>query len=215
MADDTPFPDKRPYLLRAMHQWINDCGHTPHIVVNATCPGVQVPLAHVKDGRIVLNISYSATQHLTIGNDTLEFNTRFGGRVYHIKAPIDAVLGIYVRETGEEMVFARPPQSAEQPSPERPQGPTATSSVPTRLHAVTQSASAQDPGSGPDSEPGSGTGPKPVPQATPALRAVDTTPPQADAVPPTTDAPDPEAPPPRPTSPGGPARGRPSLKIVK
>ena len=103
---DSAIPDKNPYLLRAMHQWMSDSGQTPHIIVDATQPGVQVPPAHVKDGRIVLNVSLSATQHLALGNDSVEFNTRFGGRVYHVKAPITAVLGIYARETNEGMVFA-------------------------------------------------------------------------------------------------------------
>ena len=113
---DSAIPDKNPYLLRAMHQWMSDGGHTPHIIVDATRPGVQVPPAHVKDGRIVLNISLSATQHLSLGNDLLEFNTRFGGRVFHVKVPIGAVLGIYARETNEGMVFTEHHQTpAESP----------------------------------------------------------------------------------------------------
>jgi len=124
---DSPIPDKNPYLLRAMHQWMSDSGHTPHIIVDATRPGVQVPAAHVKDGRIVLNVSLSATQHLTLGNDSVEFNTRFGGRVYHVKAPVDAVLGIYARETNEGMVFTdhHEPTEAAGPHPVENSAPDA------------------------------------------------------------------------------------------
>ncbi len=103
---DSAIPDKNPYLLRAMHQWMSDSGHTPHVIVDATRPGVEVPAAHVRNGRIVLNISLSATQHLSIGNDLLEFNTRFSGRIYHVKVPLSAVMGIFSRETNEGMVFA-------------------------------------------------------------------------------------------------------------
>ena len=109
---DNPIRDKNPYLLRAMHEWMSDCGHTPHIIVDAQRPGVQVPAAHVKDGKIVLNISLSATQHLILGNDALEFNTRFGGRVYQVHVPVSAVLGIYSRETNEGMVFTEHQQAA-------------------------------------------------------------------------------------------------------
>ena len=60
---------RRPYLLRAMHQWMTDSGLTPHVMVDAGASGADVPKAHVRDGRIVLNVSYSATRHLDLGND--------------------------------------------------------------------------------------------------------------------------------------------------
>jgi len=60
---------KRPYLLRAMHQWITDCGHTPHVIVDAGFEGAELPRAYVKEGKIVLNLSESATQQLRLGND--------------------------------------------------------------------------------------------------------------------------------------------------
>jgi stringent starvation protein B len=96
---------QRPYLVRAMHEWMTDAGKTPHLVIDASVPGVQIPAEHVKDGKIVLNSSYSATKNLVIGNDVVELEARFGGRPYQISAPIDAVLGIYARETGEGMLF--------------------------------------------------------------------------------------------------------------
>lgn len=96
---------RRPYLLRAMHEWICDSGHTPHVVVDATRPGVQVPPGYVTDGRIVLNVSLSATQGLLIGADFLEFTARFGGVSHYVRVPLHAVRGIYARETSEGMVF--------------------------------------------------------------------------------------------------------------
>src|SRR5580698_846708 len=95
-----------PYLLRAMHEWIMDSAHTPHVIVDATRPGVEVPGAYIKDGKIVLNLSTSATQRLQLKNDWIEFDARFAGVVHHVRVPMVAVLGIYARETGEGMVFS-------------------------------------------------------------------------------------------------------------
>lgn len=99
---------KRPYLLRALHQWMTDNDQTPHVVVDATLPGVDVPAQHVKDGRITLNISYSATSHLDLGLDAITFDARFGGVARRVRVPMAAVAGIYARETGEGLVF--PPE---------------------------------------------------------------------------------------------------------
>jgi stringent starvation protein B len=96
---------RRPYLLRAMHEWMGDSGLTPHLIVDAHRPGVEVPLAFVKDGKIVLNVSMTATQRLQLLNEDVQFDARFGGVVHHVYVPIAAVLGIYARETGEGMVF--------------------------------------------------------------------------------------------------------------
>jgi stringent starvation protein B len=93
----------KPYLLRAMHEWISDCGHTPHIIVDATYPGAHLPKAYVKDGKIVLNLSMKAAPTLKLGNDEIELDTRFGGVSHHVRFPVEAVLGIYARETGEGM----------------------------------------------------------------------------------------------------------------
>ncbi|MEY2854133.1 MAG: ClpXP protease specificity-enhancing factor [Pseudomonadota bacterium] len=97
---------RRPYLLRAMLDWMIDCGHTPHLIVDAAPEGVRVPKAYVKEGRIVLNISPNATQSLQIDGEAVSFNARFGGVAQVIFVPIDAVLGIYARETGQSMVFS-------------------------------------------------------------------------------------------------------------
>ncbi|MDE2138021.1 MAG: ClpXP protease specificity-enhancing factor [Gammaproteobacteria bacterium] len=122
---------KRPFLLRAMHEWISECGHTPHVIVDAAHEGAEVPRAYVKDGKIVLNLSAGATQRLKLGNDDVEFDARFAGVVHHVRFPVSAVLGVYARETGEGMVFSeqdlgpdppkRPPPAAEEGSPRRPQ----------------------------------------------------------------------------------------------
>lgn len=100
-----PELSRRPYLLRAMHEWMLDCGYTPHIIIDATQPGVQVPQAYVTGGRIVLNLSPSATQALQLRNDCVEFNARFGGVSHYIRVPVEAVAGIYARESGEGIVF--------------------------------------------------------------------------------------------------------------
>jgi stringent starvation protein B len=121
---------KRPFLLRAMHQWISECGHTPHVIVDAARDGAEVPRAYVKDAKIVLNLSESATQRLRLGNDEVEFDARFAGVIHHVRFPVSAVLGIYSRETGEGMVFSEqdlgpePPRhtpQAEEGAPRRPQ----------------------------------------------------------------------------------------------
>src|ERR1700752_3885854 len=121
---------KRPFLLRAMHQWITECGHTPHVIVDAGHDGAEVPRAYVKDGKSVLNLSEGATQRLRLGNEEVEFDARFAGVVHHVRFPVSAVLGIYARETGEGMVFSeqdlgpeppkQPPQT-EEGGPRRPQ----------------------------------------------------------------------------------------------
>jgi stringent starvation protein B len=96
---------RRPYLLRAMHEWMSDSGFTPHIIVDATREGVDVPRAFVKDGKLVLNVSMNATQHLQLQNQWVMFEARFNGVVHHVRVPMPAILGIYARETGEGMVF--------------------------------------------------------------------------------------------------------------
>ena len=97
---------KRPFLLRAMHEWITQSGHTPHVIVDAAREGIEVPRAYVKDGKIVLNLSEGATQRLRLGNDDIEFDARFAGVIHHVRFPVSAVLGVYARETGEGMVFS-------------------------------------------------------------------------------------------------------------
>ena len=97
----------RPYLLRAINDWILDNGYTPHLLVDAMAAGVEVPLQYVRDGKIVLNISPNAVRELEISNELVLFNARFGGRLFYIRIPIDSVLAVYARENnGVGIVFA-------------------------------------------------------------------------------------------------------------
>ena len=119
----TAIGPKRPYLLRAMHEWMIDNDLTPHVVIDATVPGVDVPEQHVTDGKIILNISYTATEALDLGGDTLSFKTRFGGVSRRVAAPIAAVLGIYAQETGQGMIFTEEETPAEATADDAAQSP--------------------------------------------------------------------------------------------
>lgn len=110
----------RPYIIRALNEWIleNDC--TPYILVNAYDTGVQVPQDYVKDGQIVLNIAPVAVNMLRISNDAIQFNGRFGGVPTQVHVPIRSVLGIYARENGQGMIFERDDPMPEPPPPSPP-----------------------------------------------------------------------------------------------
>jgi stringent starvation protein B len=95
----------RPYLVRAIYEWLNDNSLTAHVLVDASRAGVVVPQAHVKDGRIVLNIAPGAVRDLFMTNDVLSFSARFGGVPMQVSAPMQAVLAIYSRENGQGMFF--------------------------------------------------------------------------------------------------------------
>ncbi|MEQ8264355.1 ClpXP protease specificity-enhancing factor [Pseudohaliea sp.] len=105
----------RPYILRALYDWIVDNDCTPHILVDAMQPGVEVPSEYVKDGQIVLNVSPTAVIDLHLSNHLVTFNGRFGGRPMDVAFPVTAVLGIYARENGQGMVFEpdEPPEPPE------------------------------------------------------------------------------------------------------
>lgn len=94
----------KPYLIRALHEWCTDNGYTPHIVVTVD-ENTTVPPAHVRDGQITLNIGTLATNRLVLGNEYIEFQTRFGGVTEQIYVPVAAVSAIYARETGAGMGF--------------------------------------------------------------------------------------------------------------
>ena len=131
MSDPIPtaMTSHRPYLLRALHEWIADNGMTPHLLVDATLPGVQVPTHTVKDGKVVLNIAPRAVARLELGNDDISFTARFGGVSHAVRVPIPAVLAIYARETGQGMALPEetvssgpgdeppPPASGDDPAP--------------------------------------------------------------------------------------------------
>ncbi len=106
MTDRLPaMTSHRPYLLRALYEWIADNGMTPHILVDARQPGVRVPAHAVKDGRIVLNIADRAVARLEMDDDSVRFSARFGGVTQSVLVPIPAVLAIYARETGQGMAL--------------------------------------------------------------------------------------------------------------
>ncbi len=107
---------RRPYLIRAMHEWMTDNVQTPHLMVNVSIAGVVVPPQYVQEDKIILNVSYSACQNLTMSNERIEFNARFGGQPHHVVVPIQAVLGIYARETGQGMVFAEEDELPPEPT---------------------------------------------------------------------------------------------------
>ena len=95
----------RPYLVRALYEWIVDNDCTPHMLVNADYPSVQVPQGFASDGQIVLNISPTAVRHLHMDNEAVSFEGRFGGVAHTLYVPVGAILGIYARENGQGMVF--------------------------------------------------------------------------------------------------------------
>lgn len=103
----------RPYLIRALYEWIVDNDCTPHLLVNAEYPGVKVPPGFVSDGQIVLNVSPSAVRELAINNDAVSFEGRFGGVAHSLFVPSPAVLAIYARENGQGMVFDLEPPVAQ------------------------------------------------------------------------------------------------------
>lgn len=120
MSEAPAVKSRRPYLLRAMHEWISDNHQTPHIVVDATLHGVEVPQQYVQSGKIILNVSLSATSGLVLGNEFVTFRARFGSATYNVQVPVAAVLGIYARETGQGMIFS----DADAPPPPTAQAPT-------------------------------------------------------------------------------------------
>lgn len=121
----------KPYLIRAVHEWACDSGLTPYLSVKVD-ENTRVPFEHVKDGEIVLNLSYDATHKLTIGNDLIQFSARFGGVSRECSVPVAAVQGIFARENGQGLFFpeesqaqSTAPADAAKPaaSPEKPDGP--------------------------------------------------------------------------------------------
>jgi len=105
MNDVARMTSHRPYLLRALYEWIADNGMTPHLLVDATRPGVRVPPHTVKDGRVVLNVAERAVARLQMDNEAVAFTARFGGVSHPVLVPVGAVLAIYARETGQGMAL--------------------------------------------------------------------------------------------------------------
>ncbi len=109
----------RPYLIRAIYQWIVDNGMTPHLLVDAAAEGVTVPREYVENNKIILNVGPMAAHGLVLGNTHIEFSARFAGKPRQVTIPAHAVLAIYARENGQGMVFndEQPPQNDDPISP--------------------------------------------------------------------------------------------------
>lgn len=124
MTEETRMSSSRPYIFRAIYDWIIDNDLTPYVLIDAEYPGTQVPEAHVEEGRIVLNVAPRAVSDWHMDNDWLGFSTRFGGVAHAVRVPVPAILAIYARENGKGMVFEReegaPPEPPAPPPPGRP-----------------------------------------------------------------------------------------------
>ncbi len=107
----------RPYLLRALNEWISENMLTPYIVVDAGVDGVEVPSDYVSNGQIVLNISATAVNGLLISNEAVSFSARFGGVPMQVHVPVRAVMAVYAKENGQGMVFGSEPGA---PGPDDP-----------------------------------------------------------------------------------------------
>lgn len=157
----------RPYLIRALYDWCTDNGLTPYVAVQVD-DSVQVPREYVKNGEIVLNISFDATSSLKLGNEFIEFKARFAGSAREIMVPVNRVIAIYARENGQGMAFPVPAPAAE---PSRPSPLTSVPAAGTPAEAegkVVQLVTPEGAGAaGPDGEP-----PKPPNGPRPALKRV-------------------------------------------
>lgn len=114
----------RPYLLRAIYDWIVDNDLTPYLLVNAEQEGVEVPVQYVEKGKIVLNVSPRAVQALDLANERISFSARFAGRPMEVSVPISAALAIYAKENGQGMIFTDEDDGGEPPpTPDKPNRP--------------------------------------------------------------------------------------------
>lgn len=119
----------RPYLVRALVDWVVDNHQTPFLVIDCNAEGGSLPAGYAEDGKLVLNVSPAATRNLQVDEDALSVDCRFRGRPFHVVAPIEAVLAVYARETGMGMAFdaesaPNPPSPPGRPDKEAaPRGP--------------------------------------------------------------------------------------------
>lgn len=163
----------RPYLLRAVYEWICDNGLTPHIVVDAGRPGVQVPPQAVSEGRVVLNLAPRAVGHLEMGNDVITLTARFGGVSQSVSVPVAAVQAIYARENGQGMLLAEDVSGSVAP-PVETSGSQPGSKAPALqvVSTLAQDATASDDGDPPAPSTGGGDSDKPRPKGKPTLRVI-------------------------------------------
>ena len=109
----------RPYLIRALYEWILDNECTPYILVDTDIDGVDVPGEYIKDAQLTLNVTPSAVQNLSLGNEYISFNARFSGKERDIFLPVTSVLAIYAQENGKGMVFSVEEHDNDDPPPSR------------------------------------------------------------------------------------------------
>lgn len=98
----------RPYLIRALYEWIVDNGLTPYLLIDATQEGLSAPIEYADKGKLVLNVAPRAVRALNLGNDAIDFNARFGGLARDVHLPVQTVLAVYARENGQGMFFTEP-----------------------------------------------------------------------------------------------------------
>ena len=104
-TEPTVMSTNRPYLLRAIYDWITDNGLTPYLLIDATKEGVRVPAQVIKNGQVVLNLAMRAVAKLDLGNEWITFQARFSGTSHSIHVPLGAVLALYAQENGQGMMF--------------------------------------------------------------------------------------------------------------
>ncbi len=175
MTETPAMTSNRPYLLRAVYEWICDNGLTPYIVVDAARPGVQVPPQAVSEGRVVLNLAPRAVANLEIGNEAITFMARFGGASRAVNVPVAAVQAIYARENGQGMLLAEDAQGNAMPATDSPAASSSTRPSAPSLQAVPatelQDATAE-PAGDVDASADGGDPDRPRPKGKPTLRVI-------------------------------------------
>ena len=116
-----PMTSNRPYLLRAIYDWISDNELTPYILVDATFAGVRVPPQVIKNGQVVLNLAMRAVANLDLGNEWVSFQARFSGASQSIQIPVKAILALYAQENGQGMMFPADEEGGDTPPPSAPE----------------------------------------------------------------------------------------------
>ena len=118
--DSPPMTSNRPYLLRAIYDWISENNLTPYILVDAAFAGVRVPPQVIKNGQVVLNLATRAVAKLDLGNEWISFQARFSGVSQVIQIPVQAVLALYAQENGQGMMFPADGEGGDTPPPSQP-----------------------------------------------------------------------------------------------
>ncbi len=111
----------KPYLIRTIYEWVLDNNLTPHLLVDANNPNAMLPMQFAQDGKLVLNIRPAAIEALSLGDEAIEFNTRFSGKSTYIYVPVAAVLAVYAKENGQGMVFDAEKSEPTEPPPQQPE----------------------------------------------------------------------------------------------